>query len=358
MPAGSAPPLDALREAGITVCPVPLPPRHWTGEASRLTAALLAREPYVLYRRHDWRAMHEAVAREMAAEAPACLYLDHLDSFLFARHRGRSRVVIDLHNVYSRLAARTATEAGVHPAARLFLRREADLLTRLEARVAKASDRLLAVSEDEAQYFAALGARTAVVPNGVDVARYAALPTGRREGAPNILFVGTLNWTPNVQAVTTLATEVLPAVRRVLPEATLTLVGRDPSPAVTALADTPGLHLAGAVPDVLPWLAKATLLAVPLESGGGTRLKILEAFAAGLPVVSSAVGCEGIAGQHGRHLIVAEKGAAASAIADLLRDRERGVTLATTARELASTRYDWSTVGAVAVATLESILPD
>ncbi len=357
IPSGTTPTLAPLHEAGITVLPVPLPRRHWTSEAARLAGALLTREPYVLYRRHDWAAMHTAVAHAVAVDAPACLYLDHLDSFLFARHRGQSRVVIDLHNVYSRLAARTATEDGVNPATRLFLRREAQRLALLEARAAQETDQVLAVSDDEAEYFSDLGGRTTVVPNGVDVARYAALPTGRRDGAPNILFVGTLNWTPNVQAVTTLATDVLPAVRRILPEATLTLVGRDPAPAVSALAGTPGLHLAGAVPEVLPWLASATLLAVPLESGGGTRLKILEAFAAGLPVVSSAVGCEGIAAQHGTHLIVAERASAAAAIVNLLQDREAGVRLATAARGLASSRYDWNIVGAAAVGAITALLP-
>src|SRR5262249_9110147 len=104
----------------------------------------------------------------------------------------------------------------------------------------------------------------------------------------------------------------------------------------------------GTVPSLTPHLAEAHVLAVPLESGGGTRLKILEAFAAGLPVVSTAVGCEGIRARDGEHLLVTEREALANALVTLLREAQLAGRLAQAARELVRQRYDWGAVGAKA----------
>src|SRR5439155_18512255 len=130
-----------------------------------------------------------------------------------------------------------------------------------------------------------LGAKSAVlVPNGVDCSAFASLPL-ERSGGPVLLYVGAMSWRPNAQAAIFLAKEVLPVVRRTIAEARLRIVGRDPPAELLALRGLPGVEVTGGVPDVVPYFAEAQMLAVPLESGGGTRLKILEAFAAGLPVV-------------------------------------------------------------------------
>jgi glycosyltransferase involved in cell wall biosynthesis len=104
----------------------------------------------------------------------------------------------------------------------------------------------------------------------------------------------------------------------------------------------------GPVADVVPHWRDAHALAVPLDVGGGTRLKILEAFAAGLPVVSTPVGCEGIAARDGEHLVVADRRAFASAIVDLLRSPERAAAMAERARAVAIHQYDWAVVGRLA----------
>ncbi len=123
------------------------------------------------------------------------------------------------------------------------------------------------------------------------------------------------------------------------------MVGRDPPADLLALNGTPGIEVTGGVPDVKPYLLRASLLAVPLDAGGGTRLKILEAFAAGLPVVSTAVGAEGIDAQPGTHFALAERPAFADATAALLADRAEGVRMAERARELAHAAYDWRRIG-------------
>jgi glycosyltransferase involved in cell wall biosynthesis len=224
----------------------------------------------------------------------------------------------------------------------------------MERRAANRTDALLAVSEPEARYFRSLGPRPVrVVPNGVDTGAYAALPAGRRSGPPLLLYVGTMSWSPNASAAHFLAREVLPQVRRLLPETRLRVVGKDPPPAVQALADLPGVEVTGAVPSIIPHLREAHALAVPLTAGGGTRLKILEAFAAGLPVVSTPVGCEGLQAVHGEHLVVAEREAFSDAVRELLSHPEAGTGLAVRARALAWDRYDWTAIGRLAVAAVE-----
>ena len=112
-----------------------------------------------------------------------------------------------------------------------------------------------------------------------------------------------------------------------------------------ALADLPGVELHANVPDVGVYLKQATLLTVPLDSGGGTRLKILEAFAAGLPVVSTPVGCEGIDCQHGRHLWVAERDRFADALLEAIAASGLATEYAERGRRLAKEKYDWPVIG-------------
>ena len=154
---------------------------------------------------------------------------------------------------------------------------------------------------------------------------------------------------PNANAAHFLATAVLPAVRQEIPDARLVIVGRDPGPDVLALARAgTGVEVAANVSDVTPFYRDANVLAVPLQSGGGTRLKILEAFAAGVPVVSTPVGCEGIDAINGRHLAIADRGDFATAVVRVLKTPQLASTLAQRARMLVRQQYDWSVVGAVA----------
>jgi glycosyltransferase involved in cell wall biosynthesis len=323
-------------------------PRMPLVEGLKIAAAAAAREPYVLFARHRSAGVARAVRDEARRQRPDVLYLDHLDSLVYERLRGDVPVVIDMHNVYSRLARRAAAEAGgrVRP---LYLRRETELLARMERRAVEIADTILAVSEEDAAYFSDLGAkRVVLVPNGVDCAAYDG-PREPHARRPTMLYVGALGWPPNASAARYLATEVLPVVRRTVADARVVIVGRNPPADLLALArDNPHVEIAADVPDVTPYFRDADLLAVPLETGGGTRLKILEAFAAGLPVVSTPVGCEGIAADDGRHLVIAERPQFAAAVASLMVDPARGGALAARAKLLAQTRYDWSVVGACA----------
>ena len=299
--------IESLGRMGITVCAVKIGPRVAWREGFRAAMAAARREPYVAYRRHDWPAVRTEIERQIAIKPADVLYLDHLDSLVYADLQRRAPTVIDLHNVYSTLVQRVATEQK-NAWRRWYFRRESKLLAQMERRTAHLADHLFTVSEDECLYFEELGAHAVkVVPNGVDCEAFQDLPTGRGTSPPLMLYLGNMSWGPNIGAAVFLAREVLPCLRGRFPEARLRIVGRSPSPETRALADIPGVEVIGDVADIKPHLDQAKVLAVPLDSGGGTRLKILEAFAAGLPVVSTPIGCEGLGVRHGEHLIVVDR---------------------------------------------------
>ena len=350
-------PPGGLDAAGIDARLVRVPRRTVMSESVRAAASALRREPYVLFGRHRWRQVRRAFARAAAERRPDALYLDHLDSLLYGDAAPGIPLIVDMHNVYSRLALRAAHESAA-PVRRRYLAMQARQLARMERLAAQRAHTICVVSQEEAQYFAELGARrVAVVPNGVDCTAFDDLPLAERSGPATILFVGSLAWTPNVSAVRFLIADVLPAVRRSIPDARLVVVGRNPSRELTALAGSvEGVALAANVPDVVPYLRTAHVLAVPLQAGGGTRLKILEAFAAGVPVVSTPIGCEGIDATPGDHLIVADRPAFADAVVHLVRNRALCRRLAERARRLVRQRYDWSVVGARACTAVAGVI--
>ena len=341
--------VEGARRAGLAIEAVDVSARSVASEARRAGAGLRRGEPYVFYHRHHSHGVRRALAAAVAAWRPDLLYLDHLDSFVYADVAAGRPFVLDLHNVYSQLTLRSAREHR-HPLARWLLRSEGRRVARMEVRGVAQATLTLAVSEADAAAFSPHARRVAVVPNGVDCAAYSALPPGRpATDTPTLLYLGALNWPPNIAAARTLATTVLPAVRKHIPGARVELVGRGPTPEVLALARADNVSVHGDVPDVVPFLARASALVVPLESGGGTRLKIVESFAAGLPVVSTPVGCEGLEVRTDEHLLVATGDALAAAIVRLLTTQGLGHRLAAAGRGLAVERYDWDVVGRAAV---------
>lgn len=184
------------------------------------------------------------------------------------------------------------------------------------------------------------GARVLVVPNGVDCAAVRPGPL-RDGGRPVLLFTGDMAFAPNVDAAILLASRIFAAVRDRYPDAELRLVGRNPDPRVRALR-APGVTVTGEVPDMLPHLQVATIFVAPHLTGAGTRTKLLEAMAAGLPIVTTAVGIEGIEANHDREVLVADTPAATvTAILRLLGEPEARRRLGAAARRLAEERYDW-----------------
>jgi glycosyltransferase involved in cell wall biosynthesis len=190
-------------------------------------------------------------------------------------------------------------------------------------------------------------ARIAAVPNGVDTEYFTQtdLPAASRN---RIVFVGLMNYHSNVEAAVAFAREVWPRLRPLLPGCSLTLVGAAPASAVLALREIAGVEVTGTVPDVRPYYRDALAAIVPLRTGGGTRLKILEAMAAGVPVVSTALGAEGLDVAPGENILLADPAnpdAWVHQLTGLAQSESRRQQLTASARQLVRERYDWNILG-------------
>jgi glycosyltransferase involved in cell wall biosynthesis len=155
-----------------------------------------------------------------------------------------------------------------------------------------------------------------------------------------------MDWLPNIEGVHWFATEILPRIRREMPEVRFTIVGRNPAPSIWHLAQPEeGVEVTGTVPDVRPYLIEGDVMVVPLKSGGGTRIKILEAMAAGIPIISTTVGAEGLGLTPGKEIVIADDPADfAREALQLLSGPRIASELAKRARERVISLNDWSSV--------------
>ena len=211
----------------------------------------------------------------------------------------------------------------------------------------------MAVSAEEAAAARSLLGATQVhmVPNGVDTSYFA--PASGRRDPGKVLFTGRMSYSPNAEAAVQFAKRVLPLVLREVPHARFHVVGDAPSVEVEALGETVAIH--GRVGDIRMHQRTAEVVVVPVRSGGGTRLKLLEAAACGNAVVTTPLGVEGLTFEPGRDLLVAETDVDfAAAVVDLLRDPDRRAALGVRARA-AACRYEWKGIGEAFLQVIEAI---
>lgn len=336
----------ALTRSDLPFCAavlaVPKPPAY---SAQQLVRGLVGRWP-VSVLNYTAPPMRDALARLAGP-----FDLAHLDSMHLARYEaalGRPRrVVYDWHNIESELMSRYA-ESSPSWARRQYAAITARKLARVERDLLRGAFGHVVCSERERAAIAALApaARVEVVENGVDTAYFA----GLRDGAParRIVFVGSMDYAPNIEGSVWFARELWPAVRASAPHLVFSIVGAKPAPAVQALASLPGVEVTGTVPDVRPYYRDALAAVVPLQTGSGTRLKILEAMAAGVPVLSTPLGAEGLAVTPDRDIVLLNAADApgwAREIRALAAEPARGAALAAAGAALVRDRYDWTNLG-------------
>lgn len=260
--------------------------------------------------------------------------------------RDRGRMVLDTQNL--EIARITTMAAALWPRPRgVVARLQQRPVRRYEARATAAVGAVLAVSREEAAWFERHApGRVAVVANGVDCRTVAPREGDGRGGA--VLYVGSMDYAPNVDGAMVLLDEIVPRLRH--PHAHVALVGALPPPELFAAAAAAALpvEVTGRVEQIAPWFRSSRLLAVPLRIGGGTRLKIIEAMAHGLPVVTSTLGCAGLDVEHERDVLIADDPAQFAACVDrLLGDDDLARSLARRARETVEAHYDWRAIGDV-----------
>jgi glycosyltransferase involved in cell wall biosynthesis len=214
-----------------------------------------------------------------------------------------------------------------------------------EQRMVQKFHRIIAVSEHDRRLMGAWTdlSRVTVVPTGVDLKQYRPAPLPRA-GEPLVLFVGAMDWEPNIDAVEYFCREIWPSIQAKVPGAQFRIVGRNPVRRVQRLASSV-VAVTGSVPSVVDHLREAAVVVVPLRVGSGTRLKIYEAMAAGKAVVSTSVGAEGLDVHHDQDILLAdEPDTFAIAVTRLLQDVELRRRYERAAAVLA-TKYDWTAIG-------------
>jgi glycosyltransferase involved in cell wall biosynthesis len=272
-------------------------------------------------------------------------HADQLVMAQFARLVPDVATLVDNYDVLSdRMNRMAVTETNLLKKLAMWI--DAVKLRGYERQIFAQFDAVLAVSETDAQKIGALAGgqcEPVTVPIGIDCETIR--PIARQRGAVDILNVGTMSYPPNADGVTWFARQILPLVSQYLPGITFRIVGDKPDPQVRALTANPFIIVTGYVEDLGPLVAQSAVFVVPLRSGSGMRVKILNAFAQGIPVVSTRLGCEGIDVVDGEHLLLADTPKAfAEAVVRVIRDPVLAERLAGNARRLVESRYSWQTV--------------
>jgi glycosyltransferase involved in cell wall biosynthesis len=337
--------------AGVTTVPIQ---RSRVRDVGYLLRSLITGRPFLI-ERDDSRVMRRVLAEIVSTSHYDAVHADQLSMAQFAADLPVAVRVLDEHNAVWTIVRRAARrEAWLR---RLPAELEWRKLKAYEGALCRQFDQVTLVSEDDRRDLerASGGSFTScVVPIAIDATELGWEPRGAE--ATNILSVATMFYPPNVEGVLWFANESLPLIRREVPDTRFLIVGSRPPRPVTELASDieRGCTVTGYVADLGPLLRASAVLVVPVHSGSGMRVKILEAFARGIPVVSTRVGVEGIDAQDGVHLLVTDEPAEfARAVTRVLRNPDLGRRLAAAGRRLVEERYDWRT----ALAALDQVYP-
>lgn len=293
-----------------------------------------------------WRvgAVRDHVRALVAGGAADICVADFLVSVPNIPRSRRVPLVFFEHNIEYMIWRRLA-ELDVRPWRRALLEMEWRKVRRVERAACASADLTVTVSEDDRRHLTTLApnARCVAVPTGVDTTYFK--PTGRPEAPHHLVFTGSMDWYPNEDAILHFSTAILPRIRAQVPDVTVTVVGRNPTSHLRAIAEAAGIVVTGTVDDVRPYIDEAAVYIVPLRAGGGTRLKIFEALSMGKAVVSTTVGAEGLAITPDRHAAIADEPDAFSrAVIALLQEPARRHALGQAGRRLVDTRYSWEQV--------------
>ncbi len=268
-----------------------------------------------------------------------------------SRGGGKPLIVFDDHNAEYLLQKRMA-EAEIAArgwnAGAIYSSVQWRKLRSFERQVCRQADRVACVSVADAVALQQLNptVQAHIIPNGVDTDVYRCEKVPALDLPPHsLVFTGTMDFRPNVDAMLWFAQEVLPLIKSRVPDVRVYIVGQRPHARLDVLRADPAITLTGAVDDTRPYITAASVYIVPLRMGGGTRLKVLEALSLQAPIVSTTLGAEGFEVISGEHLLLADEAAAfARSVVELIDDRVKAQALGTTGRSFAVQHYDWRSI--------------
>lgn len=323
--------------------------RLWSPAYVAQLADVLRREPYEVIQAEGIemaRYLH-LIARHRPAEGgPLLIFDDH-----------NAEYVLQQRAAHNDLRRPTKFVAGAYSA--IQWRR----LRHFEAETMAISDLTLCVSEIDAAVLQPLAPDRPLIvaPNGVDIGYYSQEGLPRERPRFDVIFSGTMDYRPNIDAVHWLVGEVWPLVKRDYEPARerplrLALIGRNPPPEITGLVRHAGVNVTGSVADDRPYFGGATVYVVPMRYGGGVRLKLLNALAMGCAIVSTTAGIEGVGVRHEEHLLVADTAEEfAAAIGRLINDPALRTRLSAAGRAFVREQFDWSAITARVLAGYEGV---
>ena len=336
------------------VITVPLQRTRWQ-DGVALGRSLLNGEPLLIARDHV-APMYTCIRELVDAGHFDAVHADQLWMAPYAlaarataaRRFEKPRLILDQHNAVFLIPRRMAAQSR-NPLTRLGYVRESARMEAFEARTCLAFDRVVTVTEEDKQHLLHLyrnGRRpnfSGVIPICLDPG-----PTPeihRITDGAEALFIGGMHWPPNADGVEWFAHQVLPLVMAQVPVVRFTAVGKNPPPSLHSDVLAGRIDAPGYADELQPFWARSSVFVVPLRAGGGMRVKILDAWARGVPVVSTTVGAEGLAYSHGDNLLLADSASDfADAVVRLLTDQALANRLARGGRITIEQRYDWRTV--------------
>ena len=309
-----------------------------------------------LVERDDLSGVRSLVYQIVSSQAVDVIHADQLTMAQFAfplpvQNGQKPFLVFDAHNAVWTITERMKENAAFYLKLPLIL--ETKRIMEYEARIVRDFDATLAVTEpDRLALLNALHQQNfegpvpiSVIPIGVDTRLIK--PVQQVSDSLNILTMGTLYYPPNADGIRWFIQEVFPLIRQQIPAAKLTIIGKSPPKDFLKLAANPesGIVTTGFVPNLDPYFAESAVTVVPVRAGGGMRVRILEAFARAVPVVTTTVGAEGIDARPGVEVSIADSPSEfASAVIRILQDKELRERLAVNGRRLAEEKYDWHVV--------------
>jgi glycosyltransferase involved in cell wall biosynthesis len=319
--------------------------RTATQDLRALAKSLLSGKPFLIVR-DDRPVMRKQLQRLNPTDEFDVVHADQLNMAQFALKVPGARHVLDAHNSLWYLYQRLCRTMEPGPRKWIFAR-DWRLLKAYEGRVCRLFDAVISVSKQDEEALVEAGAlpeRIEVIPISIDTDEIRPI---RREPKPNrIVHIGTMFWPPNSDGVLWFLREIWPIIRARRPDVEFDVIGMRPPREIVAYGgNSAGVNVEGYVEDPIPYLRRSAGLVVPLRSGGGMRVKILNALAQGMPVVTTSIGCEGIDAEDGRHLMVADVAEKfAEATLRILEDRTLADRLAKNGRQLVVERYDYRKV--------------